>query len=112
MVTDMLNERDPDLNLIFAQARESLAGEQFTVNLLLKIEGARRARMWRQIVAVAAVVILLALNLRPLLATTTSAMLWVGDLLPAYSEFLITPWGWAVSALIGGWVLRSRLLHR
>lgn len=48
MMTAMRNEWNPDLNLAFAQARESLADEQFTATLLLKIDRARRSRLSRR----------------------------------------------------------------
>ena len=48
MVIAMLNELDPDLNLVFAQARESLAYEQFTATLPLKIDRMRRSRLSRR----------------------------------------------------------------
>jgi hypothetical protein len=109
MVTAMFNEQDPELTRVFAQAREPLADEQFIANLLQKIDHARRIRMWRQIFAIFAVIIMVLFNMRLVLEKTAAAVRFVGDLAPAYMDVLITPWGWAASMLIGVWVvLRTR----
>jgi hypothetical protein len=109
----MSNECDPELTRVFAQVREPLADEQFIANLLRKIERARRTRMWRQIFAVFAVVIVVALNIRLLGETTAGGARVVGDFLATSTELLSTPWGWAASMLIGVWVmLRTRPTRR
>ena len=108
MVAVMINDLDPDLTRLFAQAREPLVDDLFMANLLLKIERARRARMWRQILA-----IVVSLNIRLVLEKTAAAVRLVGDLSPAYADMLITPWGWAVSMVVGIWVvLRTRPSRR
>jgi hypothetical protein len=113
MVTEMFNEWDPELAKIFAQAREPLAGDRFMANLLLKIERKRRIRMWLQIFAVVAVLGLVSLNMPLVLEKTAAAVRFVGDFSPASTELLITPRGWAVSMLIGVWVLlRTRPSRR
>jgi hypothetical protein len=82
-------------------------------NLAAKIERARRARQWRQIFAIAAIAVIASLNMRLVLEMTAAAVRFVGDFSPAYSELLITPWGWAVSMLAGIWVvLRTRPSRR
>ena len=105
-----LSDLDPKLSRLFAQqAQEPLAGQQFTASLLLKIERARRARAWYQVLAAVAVVIVVALNIAPLLEGTAAAVRVAGELAPSRGEFWISPWGWAVSMLLGGWVvLRTR----
>jgi hypothetical protein len=109
----MKNELDPSLARLFAQARERLDDGSFTPNLVLKIEGARRARLRRQILAIVAVVIIVSLNMPLVLETTATAVRFVGDFSPAYTELLITPWGWAISMLVGVWVvLRTRPSRR
>ncbi len=109
----MINDLDPDLTRLFAQAREPLVDDLFMANLLLKIERARRARMWRQILAIVAVAIVVSLNIRLVLEKTAAAVRLVGDLSPAYADMLITPWGWAVSMVVGIWVvLRTRPSRR
>ncbi len=113
MVAVMINDLDPDLTRLFAQAREPLVDDLFMANLLLKIERARRARMWRQILAIVAVAIVVSLNIRPVLEKTAAAVRLVGDLSPAYADMLSTPWGWAVSMVVGIWVvLRTRPSRR
>jgi hypothetical protein len=113
MVTAMLHEWDPELTRAFAQAREPLAGDAFTADLLSKIERARRLRLWRQIFAIAAVLGLAAFNMRLILEQTAGAVRYVGEVSQANAEFLVTPWGWAASMLIGAWiVLRSRPSRR
>jgi hypothetical protein len=113
MVTAMFGELDPDLAQAFVQARAPLAADEFTANLLRKIERARRTRLWRQILAILAVVVFLSLNMRLVLEKTASVVRFVGDFSPTYSELLVTPWGWAVSMLIGIWVvLRTRPSRR
>jgi hypothetical protein len=109
----MTNELDPDLTRLFAQTREPLADDLFTANLLLKIERARRVRLWRQILAIVAVAVVVSLNIRPVLEKTAAAVRLVGDFSPAYADLLITPWGWAISMLVGIWVvLRTRPSRR
>lgn len=113
MVTTMFNDWDPELTKAFARAREPLAGDRFTANLLLKIERARRIRMWRQIFAVVAAVIIASLNMPLVLEMIASAVRFAGDFSPTSAELLITPWGWAASMLIGVWVLfRTRPSRR
>jgi hypothetical protein len=113
MVTAMFDELDPELARAFAQAREPLADAPFIANLLLRIERARRIRLWGQILAIAAAVVIVSLNLRRVLEGTAAAVRFAGDLSPANMELLITPWGWAVSTLIGVWiVLRTRPSRR
>ncbi|HWX35410.1 MAG TPA: hypothetical protein VNZ53_49310 [Steroidobacteraceae bacterium] len=113
MVTAMLNEQDPELARVFAQAREPLADEQFIANLLRKIDHARRTRMWRQIFAIFAVMIIVSLNMRLVLDTTAGAVRGIGDFLATSTELLTTRWGWAASMLVGAWVVfRTRPSRR
>jgi hypothetical protein len=101
MVTSMNTELDPSLARLFAQAREPLDDGPFMANLLPKIERARRVRLRRQILAIAAVVIIASLNMPLVLAMAAAAVRFVGDFSPAYAEMLVTPWGWAISMLVG-----------
>jgi hypothetical protein len=113
MVTAMSNEWDPELTRAFAQAREPLAGDAFTAALLSKIERAQRLRLWRQIFTIAAVLGLAALNMRLVLETTAGAVRYIGEASSTSVDFLITPWGWAASLLIGAWILlRTRPSRR
>jgi hypothetical protein len=104
-VTAMQNDWDPELTRAFAHAREPLAAEVFLASLLPKIERARRIRLGRQIFAILAVLGFVALNLQLVLTKTAAAIRFVGDVSPAPAEFLVSPWGWAASMLIGVWVL-------
>jgi len=113
MVNEMNDELDPDLTRLFAQARERLADRPFMANLLLKIERARRARLRRQMLAIAVVAVIVALNMRRVLEATAGAVRFVGDFSPTYTQVLISPWGWAVSMVVGVWVvLRTRPSRR
>jgi hypothetical protein len=113
-VTAMFDDLDPELTRAFAQAREPLPDDAFMANLLLKIERARRARLWRRSLAIAAVGVIALLNLRPLLEQTAAVVRFVGDHTPAApAAWLVTPWGWGVSTLVGVWVvLRTRPSRR
>jgi hypothetical protein len=113
MVTSMKPELNPSLARLFSQAREPLDDGPFMANLVGKIERARRARLRRQILAIAAIGVIASLNMRLVLEMTAAAVRFVGDFSPAYTELLITPWGWAVSMLVGIWVvLRTRPSRR
>jgi len=108
-----MNELDPDLARLFAQARAPLADDVFMAGLLLKMERARRTRMRLQVLAIAAVAVVVLLNLGPVLEDTAAVVRLVGDIPPAYADVLITPWGWAVSMLVGiAAVLRARPSRR
>jgi hypothetical protein len=105
MVTRMSDELDPQILRAFAKAREPLAGDEFMLCVLQKIERARRARMRRWGGAAAALVVVAALNMRLMLEVTAAAVRFVGDFSPADMQILISPAGWAVSMLVGGGVL-------
>jgi hypothetical protein len=109
----MFNESDADLARAFAQAREPLSPDAFMANLLLRIDRARRARLWRRVLASAAVLVVMSWNMPLVLEATAPVVRFVGDFSPTYTELLVTPGGWAVSMLVGGWVvLRSRASRR
>jgi hypothetical protein len=113
MVTAMFDELDPQLTRAFAQAREPLAEAPFIAKLLLRIERARRIRLWGQILAIAAGVLIVSLNLRLVLEGTAAAIRFAGDMSVTTLAWLLTPGGWAVSLLIGVWiVLRTRPSRR
>jgi len=109
----MSNDWDPELSRAFARAREPLHDDLFSATLLQKIDRVRRRRILRQILVTAAVVLIVAVNLRPVLDETAGAVRMVAEAAPAYAEWVISPWGWATSILIGAWVvLRSRRSRR
>ena len=113
MVTAMLDELDPELTRLFAESRQPLAEDGFTASVLGKIDRARRGRVWGQSLMLAAVVVVAALNLRTLLGTAAGAVRLIGEVSPASTDLLFTPWGWAASMLAGIWLLlRSRPSRR
>jgi hypothetical protein len=113
MVGTMLDDNDPELLRVFAQAREPLTDAGFMAAVLMKIDRARRTRLRRQALVIAAVVALGVLNWRLLWTLTAAAVSFVGDFSPSYTAWLVTPGGWAVSMLIGVVVvLRSRPSRR
>jgi hypothetical protein len=101
----MHDELDPDLAKAFAQAAEPLADEYFSARLLRKLERVRRARLWRQILIVAAAVIVVSLNMHLVLEKTVEAVRTVGELTPLSTDLLTTPWGWVASLLLGAGLL-------
>jgi hypothetical protein len=109
----MSTEWDPELSRAFARAREPLGDDLFTATLLRKLDRLRRRRLWRQILVTAAVVLIVAVNLRLVLDETAGAVRLVAEAAPVYTEWVISPWGWAGSMLIGAWVvLRTRRSRR
>jgi hypothetical protein len=104
-VIAMHDEFDPDLAKAFAQVREPLAYEQFSVSLLHKLERMRRARVRRHILIIAALALMVSLNLRPVLEATAAAVRFVGELTPVSTDWLTTPWGWAASVALGAGLL-------
>jgi len=77
----------------------------FTTTLLVTIARARRRRLWGQMLMLAAVVLVAALDLRPILETAAAAVRMAGEVSPAWTELLSTPWGWVASMLAGIWLL-------
>jgi hypothetical protein len=109
----MSNDRDSDLTRAFAQVREPLPGDAFTTTLLANIARARRAKAWRRTLGIAVIVVAASLEVRPILEKTAAVVRWAGDVSPGAADLLITPWGWALSMLIGAWVLlRTRPARR
>lgn len=101
----MLDELDPDLAAAFERARQPLGHEGFMVQTLQRIERTQRIRLWRRGTAIAAVLAVMAFNMRPIITGAAAALRIVGDYSPVYAHMLVTPGGWAVSMLVGGWVL-------
>jgi hypothetical protein len=105
MVNAMLDDLDPDLATAFERARQPLRSDRFMADMLRTIERTQRIRMWRRVIVIAAAVAAVFLEMRPILEGLAAALRFVGDASSAYTELLITPWGWAVSMLVGGWIL-------
>jgi hypothetical protein len=109
----MVDESDTDLARLFADAREPLRDEEFVRKLMLQIERSRRAQWWRRSMGLAVAAIVVSMNLRWVLGTTATVVRAVGDYSPAYSAWMISPGGWAVSVGLGMWVvLRYRPSRR
>jgi hypothetical protein len=109
----MVDESDADLMRVFAEAREPLRDEEFVRKLMLHIERSRRAQGWRRLLGLAVVAAVVSINLRWILGTTATVVRAVGDYSPAYSAWMISPGGWAVSLALGAWVvLRYRPSRR
>jgi hypothetical protein len=101
----MFDDFDPDLGRVFAQAHEPLGGDEFMAQVLRKMARAQRARMLRRVLVAAALVIIAALNGRWVLDAAAASVRFAGDFSPAQMEMLTSPAGWAVSMLVGAWVL-------
>ena len=109
----MLDELDPALARLFARARTPLPDGEFIRELFSRIDRARRVRLWRQIAVVAAAVLIGALNMPLLLEKTAGVVRLAGAWAPTYADLLVTPWGWAVSGVVGAWMLfRTRPSRR
>lgn len=107
------NELDPEVSRLFAQAHEPLAEREFLAALLMKIERARRIRLWCRILMIVAVAIIASVNMPLVLEKTASVARSVGDISSTYAELLVTSAGWAISMFIGICVvLRARPSRR
>lgn len=109
----MVHESDADHTRLFAEAREPLRDDEFVRTLMLQIERRRWAHWWRRLLGLAVIAVLVSMNLRWILGTTATVVRAVGDYSPAYSTWMISPAGWAVSVGLGAWVvLRYRPSRR
>jgi hypothetical protein len=107
----MSNELDPDLLRLFAD--QPLEEGAFVAAVLARIERARRLRLLRQAGTAAAALLLIAVNLSWLGSHAGAAIHATGRLSLAAAGFLVTPAGWAVSMVLGAWVLaRLRVSRR
>ena len=109
----MVDESDADLVRLFAEAREPLRDDEFVRRLMLQIERSRRAEWRRRLLGLAVVAAMVSINMRWIVDTTATVVRAVGEYSPAYSEWMISPAGWAVSVGLGAWVaLRYRPSRR
>ena len=105
----MSDESSAELSHLFRQAHLVLPDEAFMMQLLSRIERARRVRLGIQILAMAAAVVIVLLSANFVLTTTASVMRFAAGALPGYADQVVAPIGWSCSMLIGIWViLRSR----
>jgi len=113
MVRPVSEEFEAELRRRFARAREPLRDERFTAALVEAIARARRARIGRLVLIGALILIVASLNVSTLLTTTARLVQAVGEYSSAASELILTPFGWALSMIIGGWILaRARWRSR
>jgi len=109
----MSDELDPQLLALFAQAREPLPGTEFVEAFLAKMERARRIRTRGRIAVTVAAVFAGAWVMPSVLNQTAMVVSTIGEHSEHYAPLVISPWGWAVSMLIGLAVLfRTGALRR
>jgi len=97
----MSDELDPKLLAIFADAHEPPASAEFIEAFLARVERARRMRTMGRI-AIAIVAVFAGAWIMPsVLDQTALAVRAICEHTAPYAPLLISPWGWAVSMLIG-----------
>jgi hypothetical protein len=101
----MSDDFDSQLRQLFADSREPMDADAFVASVQLQIERSRRLRMWGQLLAVAAALIALALNLSWALPKAAWLVEAAGERSSAGAGLLVTPLGWAASMIAGGYVL-------
>jgi len=105
----MNDDVDPVLAQAFARSREPLADAEFLQELISIIERERQKRLWWRLLAMAAVVMVVVLNMGPLLEIMASAVRLAGEVSQTSTDLVISPWGWGASTVLGLWiVLRTR----
>jgi len=101
----MIDESEPELARSFAKAREALDEDTFAAGVLAAMASARRRMLWMRWAAIGAAVIAM-ICVGPVIGPPIGALLRAaGDYSALGAGFLVTPWGWAMSMLIGVWVL-------
>jgi hypothetical protein len=109
----MSNEHDDRLRALFAEAHETLPGAEFTQLFLVRMERARRVQSMRRIALGLGVLVLAAWIMPSVLATTAAVMHAIGEQSRPFGALIISPAGWAVSMLIGFFLLlRTGALRR
>jgi hypothetical protein len=109
----MSDEFDRELARRFAESRAPLEAGPFVAQILEKVERARRVRFWFRLLPVALALLVVSLNLSACLAKAALLVHFTGEYSLRAAEFFVTPLGWAVSMIIGAWVLvRARWAAR
>lgn len=113
MVTHMHDDPDQRLLGLFAHARETLPHEDFMRRIHQRLGHARRLRTLRGSVVIS-ILAVIGMWMAPAVLEKTAAVVHaLGAQSSAYGGFIISPWGWAVSMLIGLAVLvRTGALRR
>jgi hypothetical protein len=105
-----MHDLDPMVSKIFAEARAPLADDRFTATALATID--RMRRLWRRGLLLSLTALVILANV-PLLEKTATVLGSLGNLFSLPAQFLITPWGWAVSMIVGVCiVIRARPSRR
>jgi hypothetical protein len=100
----MIDEPEPELARSFAKAREALDEDTFAAGVLTAMASARRRTLWLRRAAIGAAVIAI-ISVGPVIGPPAEALLRAaGDYSALGAGFLVTPWRWAMSMLIGVWV--------
>jgi hypothetical protein len=101
MVTPMSDELDPQLLALFAEKHEPLPSTEFVEAFLEKMERARRIRTFSRIAMTVVAVLAGAWVMPSVLNHTAVVVRAIGEHSTSYAPLVISPWGWAVSMLIG-----------
>jgi len=113
MVTPMSDELDPKLLALFAEAREPLLDAAFVAAFLARMERARRIRTAGRIAMTVIAVLAAAWIMPSVLDRTASIARAIGEGSGSHGDLIVSPWGWAVSMLIGlAVLLRTGALRR
>jgi hypothetical protein len=97
----MSDELDPKLLALFADAHQPLPSAEFIAAFLARAERAQRMRTMGRIAMAIAAVLAGAWLMPSVLDHTALAVRAIGEHSAPYAPLLISPWGWAVSMLIG-----------
>jgi hypothetical protein len=109
----MSDELDPALLQLFAQKRARLPDREFLSTLLANIERRQRAAWRRQAAVIAGVLLILGWQVPNLLRATAEAAQFLSAQTADYAPLILSPWGWAVSMLVGlGVILRMTPIRR
>lgn len=101
MVTPMSDELDPQLLALFAEKHAPLPGTEFVEAFLEKMDRARRIRTFSRIAMTVVAVLAGAWVMPSVLNHSAVVVRAIGEHSTSYAPLVISPWGWAVSMLIG-----------
>jgi hypothetical protein len=109
----MSDDLDPQLLTLFAEQHEPLPGTEFVEAFFARMERARRMRTMGRIALTVVAVFAGAWVMPSVLDHTALVVRSIGEHSADYAPLLVSPWGWAVSTLIGlAVVLRTGGLRR
>jgi hypothetical protein len=101
MVTPMSEELDPKLLALFADTHEPHHSAEFAAAFLTRMERARRKRTTSRIAMTVIAIFAGAWVMPSVLDQSAVVVRAIGEHSMSYTPLLISPWGWAVSMLIG-----------